>query len=170
MQQAHGHKRGTVKNHLRFRSAWWMGDVGGMVLEEFLNIFLYLFIMFLLNGIQTSTDRIFRLAVPALLAASSHKFMNIIYNEHIGTKLRQNASFVRLDVQLVSIICNIFPAIPQLFQWFHGCNIMENIDTKYKKHVGNPIGIQWFQEYSSMENAETKCIKFTQQSHRDSMI
>ena len=87
-----------------------------MVLEEFLNIFLYLFIMFLLNGIQTSTDRIFRLAVPALLAASSHKFMNIIYNEHIGTKLRQNASFVRLDVQLVYIICNSFPAIPQLFQ------------------------------------------------------
>ena len=87
-----------------------MGDVGGMVLEEFLNIFLYLFIMFLLNGIQTSTDRIFRLAVPALLAASSHKFMNIIYNEHIGTKLRQNASFLRLDVQLVYIIMQQFPS------------------------------------------------------------
>ena len=93
-----------------------MGDVGGMVLEEFLNIVLYLFMIFLLNGIQTSTDRIFGLVVPALLAASSHKFMNIIYNEHIGTKLRQNASFVRLDVQLVYIICNSFPAIPQLFQ------------------------------------------------------
>ena len=87
-----------------------MGDVGGMVLEEFLNMFLYLFIIFLLNGIQTSTDRIFRLAVPALLAASSHKSANIIYNEHIGTNLRQNASFLRLDVQLVYIIMQQFPS------------------------------------------------------------
>ena len=52
------------KNLLRFLSAWWVGDVEGMVLEEFQNIMLsvYIFVeFFFLNGFQKSTDRIFRL-------------------------------------------------------------------------------------------------------------
>ena len=52
------------KNLLRFLSAWWVGDVEGMVLEEFQNIILsvYIFVeFFFLNGFQKSTDRIFRL-------------------------------------------------------------------------------------------------------------
>ena len=62
------------KNQLRFLSAWSVGDVGGMVLEEFQNIMLSIYIcrISFLNGLQKSTDRIFRLAVPALLAASGH--------------------------------------------------------------------------------------------------
>ena len=47
--------------------------VGGMVLEEFQNMMLYIYICVdssFLNGLQKSTDRIFRLSVPALLAAS----------------------------------------------------------------------------------------------------
>ena len=66
--------RNTRKNQLRFLSAWSVGDVGGMVLEEFQNIMLSIYIcrISFLNGLQKSTDRIFRLAVPALLAASGH--------------------------------------------------------------------------------------------------
>ena len=55
---------------------------------------------------------VLRLAVRALLAASSHKFIDIVYNEHIRKNLRQKATLIYLDAQLVCIICNIFLAIP----------------------------------------------------------
>ena len=55
---------------------------------------------------------VLRLAVRALLAASSHKNKDIVYNEHIRKNLRQKATLIYLDAQLVCIICNIFLAIP----------------------------------------------------------
>jgi hypothetical protein len=42
-------------------------------IKEYDVIYIYIFVEFsFLNGLQKSTDRIFRLAVPALLAATGH--------------------------------------------------------------------------------------------------
>ena len=47
---------------------------------------------------------VLRLAVRALLAASSHKFIDIVYNEHIRKNLRQKATLIYLDAQFGCII------------------------------------------------------------------
>ena len=58
-----------------------MGDVEGMVLEEFQNIMLSVYIFvdyFFLNSLQKSTDRIFRLDASFAGCQWSHS-INIIY-------------------------------------------------------------------------------------------
>ena len=143
-----------------------------MVLEEFQNIMLsvYIFVdFFFLNGLQKSTDRIFRLECQLcwLPVVTFYKYHILGKHWH---KPQKEYNFHVFGCAISRNHMQCFPNHPIAIQSSEGYTIVENIDIKCNIFPAIPQIVNDFKNITSWKTLKPNASFFSQQSHRESMI